>query len=103
MIHLEQLQKGNPVRGIVPQQIVTLIDVQWHGSNAAFARLIDEKATIIIIGNRFTRTIYNAAHLCYDLFGDYQQRKMFTDDEIDSIESSKKATALPKGPKKLKR
>ncbi len=34
MLHLEQLQKGNPVRGIVPQQIVTLIDVQWHDSNA---------------------------------------------------------------------
>lgn len=48
---------------------------KWHGFNAAFARLTDEKATIIILGNRFTRSIYNAAHRCYDIFGDYQQQK----------------------------
>lgn len=72
---------------------------KWHGSNAAFARLIDEKATIIIIGNRFTRSIYNAAHFCYDIFGDYQQRKMFTEDESDSTESTKKTTVIPKLPK----
>ncbi len=40
----------------------------WHGSNAAFIRLLDEDATIIVIGNKFTRSIYGAKSLC-NLFG----------------------------------
>jgi CubicO group peptidase (beta-lactamase class C family) len=44
---------------------------RWHGFNAAFARLPDEKVTIIILGNRFTKMIYYAARLSYDLFGSY--------------------------------
>ncbi|MEO7924675.1 MAG: serine hydrolase domain-containing protein [Chitinophagaceae bacterium] len=60
---------------------------KWHGSNAAFARLIDEKATIIIIGNRFNRMIYNAAHLCYDIFGDYLQQKVPDAEETDSVKT----------------
>lgn len=58
---------------------------KWHGANAAFARLMDEKATIIIIGNRFTRSVYNAAHLCYDIFGDYLQRQVGDAEETDSL------------------
>ncbi|MBK8610851.1 MAG: beta-lactamase family protein [Chitinophagaceae bacterium] len=42
----------------------------WHGSNATFIRLIKEKATIIVIGNRFTRAVYHAKVLC-SLFGNY--------------------------------
>lgn len=42
----------------------------WHGSNAAFIRLIKEKATIIVIGNRFTRSVYHSKVLTA-LFGDY--------------------------------
>lgn len=34
MISLEYLQRGLMVRGIIPGQIVTLIDVEWNGSNA---------------------------------------------------------------------
>jgi CubicO group peptidase (beta-lactamase class C family) len=41
---------------------------RWHGFNAAFARIPSQKATIIIIGNRFSRAIYNTAHLAYPLF-----------------------------------
>jgi CubicO group peptidase (beta-lactamase class C family) len=65
---------------------------KWHGSNAAFARLPDEKATIIILGNKFTRTIYNAADLCYDIFGEYQQRPLPGSEETDSISEGKKTT-----------
>jgi CubicO group peptidase (beta-lactamase class C family) len=72
---------------------------KWHGSNAAFGRLIDEKATIIIIGNRFTNSIYNAAQLCYDIFGDYQQRFIASSDEIDTL----KMQALKPPPKKSKK
>lgn len=63
---------------------------KWHGSNAAFARLTEEKATIIIIGNRFSRSIYNAAHACYGIFGDYVQ-KAPDDEETDSVEMDKNA------------
>lgn len=72
---------------------------KWHGNNAAFARLPDEKATIIILGNRFNRNIYNAAHLCYDIFGDYMQRRQTETD--DSPESTDKTPLAPK--KELKK
>lgn len=71
---------------------------KWHGSNAAFARLMDEKVTIIIIGNRFTKMIYSTAHLCYDIFGDYLQRQVTDSDEIDSL----KQTQLQVKPEKKK-
>ncbi|MEP7164184.1 MAG: serine hydrolase domain-containing protein [Ferruginibacter sp.] len=35
----------------------------WHGNNAAFIRIIDEDATIIVMGNRFTRGVYKAKNL----------------------------------------
>ena len=63
---------------------------KWHGSNAAFARLPDEKVTIIILGNKFTRAIYNAAHHCYDFFGDYRQRRINVEEEPDNISTYKK-------------
>lgn len=44
---------------------------KWHGFNAAFARLTDEKVTIIILGNRFTKAIYRSANQCFDIFGTY--------------------------------
>ncbi|MEO6611192.1 MAG: serine hydrolase domain-containing protein [Chitinophagaceae bacterium] len=73
---------------------------KWHGSNAAFARLIDEKATIIILGNRFNRNIYNAAHLCYDIFGNYQQGKETDAEETDSIKTAPLKPAPVKPAKK---
>ncbi len=42
----------------------------WHGSNSAFIRLLKEKATIIVIGNKFNRTIYHAKILTA-AFGNY--------------------------------
>lgn len=44
---------------------------RWHGFNSAFARLTDEKVTIIILTNRFNRNIYSVARKMYNLFGDY--------------------------------
>ena len=35
----------------------------WHGNNTVFTRLIDETATIIILGNRYNRTIYKGKEL----------------------------------------
>jgi CubicO group peptidase (beta-lactamase class C family) len=42
----------------------------WHGSNATFIRLLKEKATIIVIGNKFNRSVYHAKVLT-SLFGNY--------------------------------
>lgn len=66
---------------------------KWHGFNAAFARLTDEKATIIILGNRFNRNIYRAANLCYDIFGDYMrngEKEPGEDNDDESQVKSKK-------------
>jgi CubicO group peptidase (beta-lactamase class C family) len=55
---------------------------RWHGFNAAFSRLTDEKATIIILGNKFTRGVYTTATHAYDIFGNYHQtRDSEPDDE----------------------
>lgn len=58
----------------------------WHGSNAVFMRLPDEKATIIVIGNKFTRAIYHARVLA-NLFGDY-----YTAEEEEEGNDNAKAT-----------
>lgn len=45
----------------------------WHGFNSAFARLPDEKATIIILGNKYNSGIYTTARKLYNVFGPYDQ------------------------------
>lgn len=44
---------------------------KWHGTNACFARLTEDNATIIIIGNKYNRSIYTASKKAYDIFGNY--------------------------------
>jgi CubicO group peptidase (beta-lactamase class C family) len=67
---------------------------RWHGFNAVFARLIDEKATIIILGNKYNRGIYGRAHEAYDIFGDYSQKGIKQEEETESTAptSGKKKT-----------
>lgn len=67
---------------------------RWHGNNACFARLPDEKAVIIILGNRFNRGIYYAAHRAYDLFGDYFQSAA-SEEESDSLPAENKEKESP--------
>ena len=43
----------------------------WHGNNTVFARLIQDSATIIILGNKYNRNIYQAKKL-FNAFGDYE-------------------------------
>jgi CubicO group peptidase (beta-lactamase class C family) len=78
---------------------------RWHGFNAAFARLTDEKVTIIILGNKFTRNIYNAARLSYDLFGDYMQRQpsQEEDDSPEAVTMEKKEKPSKAGAAAIKR
>ncbi|MFT3747320.1 MAG: serine hydrolase domain-containing protein [Agriterribacter sp.] len=43
----------------------------WHGNNTVFARLIKDSATVIILGNKYNRNIYQAKKL-FTAFGDYE-------------------------------
>lgn len=55
----------------------------WHGNNTVFIRMPEEKATIIVLGNKYNRGIYHAKQLC-DLFGDYKQsHNLFPDAESE--------------------
>ena len=36
---------------------------KWHGSNTAFTRLVQDTATIIVLGNKFNRAIYQAREM----------------------------------------
>ncbi|MCO5237878.1 MAG: beta-lactamase family protein [Chitinophagaceae bacterium] len=49
----------------------------WHGNNTVFARILKDSATVIILGNKYNRNIYQARKL-FPVFGDYA-----TDDEGD--------------------
>ncbi len=42
----------------------------WHGNNAAFIRLPEEDATIIVLGNRHSTKVYKAYQLI-NIFGQY--------------------------------
>ncbi|MFL5789175.1 MAG: serine hydrolase domain-containing protein [Flavisolibacter sp.] len=46
----------------------------WHGFNSVFVRLIDEKATIIILSSRMNRNVYATGKKLYNLFGNYDGR-----------------------------
>ena len=46
---------------------------RWHGFNSAFARLPDERATIIILGNKYNSSIYSTARKIYNFFGPYDE------------------------------
>ncbi|MFT3681065.1 MAG: serine hydrolase domain-containing protein [Ferruginibacter sp.] len=65
----------------------------WHGNNAAFIRLLDEDATIIVIGNKFTRNVYHAKDMA-NLFGDY-----ISGEEEEEGESNRTPVAAPAKPK----
>lgn len=53
---------------------------RWHGNNAVFTRLTDEKVTLIILGNKFNRQIYSTASHSYGLFGPYNKEFLREDD-----------------------
>jgi len=64
----------------------------WHGNNAAFIRLIQDTATIIVVGNRFNKHIYQAIRLA-NLFGDYYRTE--TEDEENEPAGLVIAKTLP--------
>lgn len=75
---------------------------RWHGSNAVFVRFPDEKATMILIGNKYNRNIYSAAAKAYNIFGNYlpgqsqQYDDSGPDDNSVGENSIKEETYTPK-------
>jgi len=70
----------------------------WHGNNASFIRLIQDSATIIVLGNKYNRGIYKANKLA-DIFGHYLTEK--DDEESEAVknpntEAIKKPVAIAK-------
>ena len=76
----------------------------WHGSNCSFIRLLEDKATIIVIGNRFTRAIYHSKILA-NLFGDYyglEEEEDLEPVKVDSLSMpDMRKDSLTKEPLKL--
>jgi CubicO group peptidase (beta-lactamase class C family) len=52
----------------------------WHGNNAAFIRLRDEDATIILVNNRYTSATYKAKNLI-NIFANYFDQPLEEDSE----------------------
>ncbi|RZJ78163.1 MAG: class A beta-lactamase-related serine hydrolase, partial [Chryseobacterium sp.] len=70
---------------------------KWHGFTPAFARLTDERATIIILGNKYNSAIYRTAGQMYKLFGDYDTRLGQSDPDEN------RSTAEPPPPPPVKK
>ena len=68
---------------------------RWHGFNAAFARLTDEKATIIILGNKYTISVYTAARNSYDIFGNYLKPGDGSDEEAEGLVKQQQKNTTP--------
>lgn len=41
----------------------------WHGNNASFIRLLDENATIIVLGSRYSKLVYKSRELINLFYG----------------------------------
>jgi hypothetical protein len=65
--------------------------------------LTDEKVTIIILGNKFTRGVYTAATHAYDIFGSYHQQQSSDDEDNDEADTKPAARPKPKKSPKKKR
>ncbi len=64
----------------------------WHGFNSAFARLMDEHATIIILTNKYNPGVYTTARRLYNVFDGYDGKQTM-DDEENSNESVQDPTS----------
>ncbi|NDE11339.1 MAG: class A beta-lactamase-related serine hydrolase [Chitinophagia bacterium] len=73
----------------------------WHGNNAAFIRLIQDSATIIVLGNKYNRGIYHAKDLA-SLFGNYYGASEEDELEASILNAPDSVIAVPKVSKKIK-
>lgn len=48
---------------INPEETIVYHNGWWHGNNTVFTRLVKDSATLIILGNKFNRSIYAASKM----------------------------------------
>lgn len=49
---------------------------KWHGTNTSFTRLVQDTATIIVLGNKFNRNIYKAKNMANVFTGKIDENKL---------------------------
>ena len=76
----------------------------WHGNNTVLIRLIQDSATIIVLGNKYTRAIYDTKKLA-NIFEPYniidEEDKLDLPMESDSIPKKATISNLKKHPFRL--
>jgi len=58
------------------QDTVIYHNGQWHGTNTSFIRLVQDTATIIVLGNKENRSIYQAKEMEGIFSGKYEMDKL---------------------------
>ena len=53
----------------------------WHGNNTSFYRLIKDNMTIVVLGNRFTNSIYHQAPMVYSIMKGVDAENGFDEEE----------------------
>ena len=61
---------------IKDQDTVIYHNGKWHGTNTAFIRLVQDTATIIVLGNKENRNIYGAKEMQGIFNGQYEMEKL---------------------------
>ena len=54
---------------------------KWHGFTSAFARLTDERVTIIMTSNKYNMGVYQMSKKMYNLFGPYDGKNDNSNDD----------------------
>lgn len=61
---------------IEPNQTIVYHNGWWHGNNTVFTRLVKDSATLIILGNRFNKSIYSGRKLTSVFTGNVDTTKL---------------------------
>ncbi len=61
---------------IEPTQTIVYHNGWWHGNNTVFTRLVKDSATLIILGNRFNKSIYSGRKLTSVFTGNIDTTKL---------------------------
>lgn len=70
MTSLEDLKPGLQLQGVVPQQLVTIVDVKWHGTAAVELtyKRAERQKRLMVLGDRIKKNP-NETQAIYELVG----------------------------------
>ncbi len=81
----------------------------WHGNNAVFIRMIQDSVTIIVLGNKYNRNIYQAKQMEKYFDGedtspnDEENAEMPQQETISKVNPVKKASSVTHRSKPVKK